>query len=155
MANSGGFSSRGLFLQRAFPPEGFLFLYSLAHLCLNCKLFFCIFHTKIYNTVVPGREKLAFSVHSCYSENRKGNNRPQRGWPYWRDRNSTLTLPKFTRVVFLRPFSGLRNDYLRLLKIKVSNAIMNIPKAIRSLKSKLICITSPSLCRMGRPTPLQ
>ncbi len=58
------------------------------------------------------------------------------------DRNSTLATAKYTRVVFL-----YEKRYWLIKMIKISNARMNIPKAIRSLKSNLIRTTS-HLCRM-------
>ena len=82
----------------------------------------------------------------CYIDSRKGeNNRPQGV-----DQITQIEIPpslpaKYTRVVFLCPFLGLRKRYLRLLEIKVSNARTNIPNAIRSLKSKLIRTTSPPM----------
>lgn len=39
----------------------------------------------------------------------------------------------------------IEKRYLQLTKIKVSNAIMNIPKAISSLKSKFIMLHLPSM----------
>ncbi len=56
--------------------------------------------------------------------------------------NPPFTLPKYTRVVFL-----CEKRYWLIKMIRVSNARMNIPKAIRSLKSNFICTTS-HLCRM-------
>ena len=49
-------------------------------------------------------------------------------------------------------FWGFRKRYLQFMKIKVSNAIMNIPKAIRSLKSYFIRTTS-HLCNVGGQRP--
>ena len=46
----------------------------------------------------------------------------------------------------------IEKRYLQLTKIKVSNAIMNIPKAIRSLKSYFIRTTS-HLCMMEGQRP--
>jgi len=49
-------------------------------------------------------------------------------------------------------FWDFRKRYLQFTKIKVSNAIMNIPKAIRSLKSYFIRTTS-HLCMMEGQRP--
>ncbi len=56
--------------------------------------------------------------------------------------NPPLTSSKYTRVVFL-----YEKRYWLIKTIRVSNARMNIPKAIRSLKSNFICTTS-HLCKM-------
>lgn len=80
----------------------------------------------------------------CYidSEKRK-NNRPQGVDQIIMDRNSTLATGQVYRGGFSMPSSEPEKSYLRLLKIKVSNARTNIPNVMRSLKSKFIRTTSP------------
>ncbi len=89
----------------------------------------------------------------CYIGITKGTTAPLQGVGQYMKQNYHLFhSPKFTRVVFLCLSPGFKKRYLRLLKIKVSNAIMNIPKAIKSLKSRFIRTTS-HLCRMEGQRP--
>ncbi len=53
-------------------------------------------------------------------------------------RKATLSTAKYTRVVFL-----CLKHYLINVNTNVSNAKMNIPKAIRSLKSKCFISITP------------
>ena len=78
----------------------------------------------------------------------KRNNRPQGVDPVW-DRKSTRYQPSIQGWFFFACFqAATEKRYLRLLKIKVSNAMRNSPKAIRSWKLKDIRIP-PLLCRVG------
>ena len=85
----------------------------------------------------------------CYIVSRKRNNRPQSGWPHEVNSNieiTTFSLSQSFGVVFL-----CLKHYLINVKTNVSNARMNIPKAIRSLKSKWFLLsisTTPILCRI-------
>ena len=61
--------------------------------------------------------------------------------------NATLNSPKFWGWSFYA-----LNHYRQNVKTNVSNARMNIPKAIRSLKSKCFISTTPILCKnRGQP----
>lgn len=79
---------------------------------------------------------------------------PQSGWPHEVNSNieiTTSSLAKVSGVVFL-----CSKHYLINVKTNVSNARMNIPKAIRSLKSKgfLSISTTPILCRIEVSHPV-
>ena len=77
------------------------------------------------------------SVNSVILE-MKRDNRPQGGLAYRYGRNSTRLLVKVWGWIFF-----LRNNYWHNIRMKVSNAMINIPKAIRSWKSScFIGITS-------------
>lgn len=84
--------------------------------------------------------------------NYKRNNRPNtRGWPILKIEISRYR-PSIQGRFSIAHFWDLRKRYLQFTKIKVSNAIMNIPKAIRSLKSYFIRTTS-HLCMMEGQRP--
>ena len=74
-------------------------------------------------TFNPYPWKSPFAFFNCYAIIKiQRNNRPQGV-----DQITQIELPpslpaKYTRVVFLYPFLGFRKNYLRLFRIKVSNA---------------------------------
>ena len=70
---------------------------------------------------------------------------PTRGWPHQKMllRKHHPKPAKVQRVVFLCLKCYLQNE-----NTNVSNAKINIPKAIRSLKSKCFISTTPILCRI-------
>ena len=96
---------------------------------------------------MPSQAWISFQSMLYYKHKR--NNRPQGVGRYELIETPPFRLAKFTRVVFLRLFQDFKEKrYLRLLKIKVSNAMSSSPKAIRSWKLKDIRIP-PLLCRVG------
>jgi hypothetical protein len=78
---------------------------------------------------------------------------PTRGWPILKIEIHPRTGQSLQGWFFYACFQDfIEKRYLQLTKIKVSNAITNIPKAIRSLKSYFIRTTS-HLCMMEGQRP--
>ena len=101
---------------------------------------------------MPSQAWISFQSMLYYKHKR--NNRPQGVGRYELIETPPFRLAKFTRVVFLRLFQDFKEKrYLRLLKIKVSNAMINSPKAMRSWKLKYICTTSHPMYDMGGQRP--
>ena len=84
---------------------------------------------------------------TCYSKT-KEEQLPTSGCPHkqWLEKSTLVTRSK------LGWFFYALNHYRQNVKTNVSNARMNIPKAIRSLKSKCFISTTPILCKnRGQP----
>lgn len=94
---------------------------------------------------------LASCCQICYIKDTKGNNRPQ-GVDLIKTNDKITTLD--TRSKFRGWFSYALKHYLINVNTNVSNARMNIPKAIRSLKSKCLISTTPILCRIEVSHPV-
>jgi len=91
---------------------------------------------KVYFPPIIALQSLDFDFQKCYNEYTKGTTAPIQGVGQYEDRKPPSLPPKYTRVGFLFCLQNfIEKRYLQLTKTKVSNAIMNIPKAIRSLKS--------------------
>jgi len=92
------------------------------------------------------------TIHSCAIIELQKEQPPQyKGLAY-----KKIEIPRYQPSIqggfSIAHFWGFRKRYLQFTKIKVSNAIMNIPKAIRSLKSYFIRTTS-HLCNVGGQRP--
>lgn len=92
------------------------------------------------------------TIHSCAIIELQKEQPPQyKGLAY-----KKIEIPRYQPSIqggfSIAHFWDFRKRYLQFTKIKVSNAIMNIPKAIRSLKSYFIRTTS-HLCNVGGQRP--
>ena len=89
----------------------------------------------------------------CYIRITKGTIAPYKGLAHTKIEIHPRTCQSIQGWFFYACFQVfIEKCYLQLTKIKVSNATMNIPKAIRSLKSYFIRTTS-HLCNMGGQRP--